>query len=492
MFYSAKKSISGVILLFLLADGLLMSPFSTQTARADINNTRADAWGTLELSGSSWLAGAGVDVYSNGATAGGPSPNTYKYVNNANGVSTQTGIKWQCVELINRLYLTRGWTTSTWFGNGGGTNGLYQNAPAGLTKEPNGSITYLNPGDVVSLDDGGFGHAGIVNSVSGSTVQIVNQNTAAVYSTATFSSGTLTSPWSGYTVHGVVHAPGGSQNAVGNVVFTNGGGQTFANSKPYSPTSPWTQLSNSTNAISASGNYVAWIDGCGAAWATSNFAVIPATQLTSCSGATGIAIGSKGNIAFMDSCGSVHATDTYTVSSSWVVLTGCNGARAIAAGGGGTGEVAVINGCGALNITTNFQNWTQIAGCNDALRVSIGPTGAVAFTNGCGAAYATQDYTNPSGWVTITGCNGTTMLAVGANKALVFADGCGSVHGTMTYDVTSSWVVLTGCNGAQAIAMGTNGRTGVINSCGALNVTDNFKSWTPITPCSGARYIAIG
>lgn len=485
-----RALLSRRLLKYLLLVGLVGSLLFASIVRADINNTRVDPWGTLELSGSNWLSGQGVDVYSNGPTASGPSPDTYNYVNNINNVPTQSGIEWQCVELVNRLYLTRGWITSTWVGNG---NQLFANAPANLTKEANGSITYLQPGDVITLDDKDLGHAGIVNSVSGSAVQIVNQNTKAVYSSATWANGTIKmSGWNKYTVQGVIHAPGGSQNAVGNVVFTNGGGQTFANSKPYSPDSPWTQLSNSTNTISASGNYMAWIDGCGAAWATDNFAQNPATRITSCGGATQIAIGSKGNLAFADACGMVHATDTYNIASSWVVLTGCNGARAIAAGGGGTGEVAVINGCSALNITTDFTHWTQIAGCNGAQRVSIGPTGAVAFSNGCGASYATQDYRNAGSWVKITGCSGTTQLAAGSNKALAFADGCGRVHGTMTYDQPGSWVILTGCSGARAIAIGTNGRTGVINGCGSLNVTDNFQSWTRIAPCSDALKVAIG
>ena len=170
------------------------------SAMASVSNTRADAWGTLELAGNAWLGGAGVDVYSNGATSTGPSPDTYNYVG-----GVQSGIEWQCVELISRLYLSRGWTTSTWYGDG---NRLYANAPAGLTKQPNGSISYLNPGDVITLDGGGSGHAGVINSVSGSTVQIVNQNTAAVYSTATWTGGSITmTGWAGYTVQGVIHAP---------------------------------------------------------------------------------------------------------------------------------------------------------------------------------------------------------------------------------------------------------------------------------------------
>ncbi|MGQ0433341.1 MAG: CHAP domain-containing protein [Microthrixaceae bacterium] len=172
-------------------------------AQASQSNTRVDPGGTVELSGGSWLGGAGVDVFSNGNS----STNGYgsSYGTNVNGSSVFLGEKYQCVELINRLYVARGWTTSTWYGNG---NTMYANAPASLAKQPQGSITHLNPGDVISLSYGDFGHAAVVNSVSGSTVQIVNQNTQAVFSSATFSSGSLTmSGWPGYSVIGVVHRP---------------------------------------------------------------------------------------------------------------------------------------------------------------------------------------------------------------------------------------------------------------------------------------------
>lgn len=299
--------------------------------------------------------------------------------------------------------------------------------------------------------------------------------------------GTGNGTWSGTSFIG--ESCGNIGAVSSSIVFTNGGGETYANANP--STSTWTKLSNTTDDISASGSCTAWIDGCEAAWATSNFASVTATQITPCNGATAIAIGSQGNLVFIDSCGSAHATNTYTNPQSWVTLTGCNGAVEIAAGGGGTGRVAVINGCGALNVTVNYQTWTQIAGCGGAQEVAIGPNGTLAFINGCGALNATTNYTNASAWVAIAGCGGATQLAVGTDKRLVFADGCGSAHGTMTYDSASSWVILTGCGGAQAIAMGTAGQTAVINGCGALNVTSNFQSWMSIAPCNGATRVAV-
>jgi hypothetical protein len=176
----------------------------TLPVSADITNTRSDAWGTLELGSPNWLGGNGVNVYSNGGNAGYTS-DIYASVATPSGNSVKSGMKWQCVELVNRLYLTKGWISATWHGNG---NQLYANAPTSLVKEANGSVTYLNPGDVIGLDDGGAGHAGIVDSISGTSVSIVNQNTGAVYSSATFSKGKIVmNGWADYSVQGVIHAP---------------------------------------------------------------------------------------------------------------------------------------------------------------------------------------------------------------------------------------------------------------------------------------------
>ena len=455
----------------------------------------------LQLSGASWLGGSGVGV------CGSSTITACENMGHVGGMSSNW---WQCVELAQRLYDTMGWHAGI-FSSVGVAADIYTNASAsGFTRQADGAVTSVIPGDMLVFSGGGGpGHVGIVSMITTNgngtkTLSVVNQNAYEVISTVTWDTVAKTVSKYGYmdghstdttfTVMGIVHTPGntntsGTPQAGSSIMFTNGGGETWANANPTA--NAWTKLSNSTNTISASGSYIAWIDGCGAAWATSNFATIAATQITDCSGATMIAIGSKGNLVFVDGCGSAHATNTYTVPLSWVILTGCGGTQAIAAGGGGTGEVALINSCGALSVTVNYQNWTPLTGCGTAQKVVIGPTGTLAFMHTCGATLATDNYTSAAAWVQINACGGTTMLAVGANKSLVFADGCGSVHGTMTYDVASSWVILTGCSGAQDIAMGTGGETGVINGCGALNVTANFQSWTQITPCSGALRVDV-
>lgn len=181
---------------------------------ASTTNTRADAVGTVEVSGANWLGGEGVDIYSNGNSASNSAGNNYMTINNK---SVLVGEKWQCVELINRLYLSRGWTGETWWGNG---NQMYEKAPSHLTKEANGSIVGLKVGDVISFShmSDGVGHAAIVNSISGSTVQIANQNTTAVFSSATLSADKKTlvmAGWSGYDIIGVIHKPVGDGSGGG-------------------------------------------------------------------------------------------------------------------------------------------------------------------------------------------------------------------------------------------------------------------------------------
>jgi len=166
-------------------------------------------FGTQYLS-SSWPGGfTGVPVYSDG---GGYVSNCYDYVASPGGASIKAGMEWQCVELVNRLYISRGWISSTWWGNG---DQLYFNAPGNLSKEAQGSISHLAPGDVISFTgpvSGDGGHAAVVSAVSGSSITLVNQNTSSsnTISTGTLSNGSLImNGWAGYTPIGAIHAPGG-------------------------------------------------------------------------------------------------------------------------------------------------------------------------------------------------------------------------------------------------------------------------------------------
>jgi hypothetical protein len=160
--------------------------------------------GIVRLAGSAWLDGLGVDVCSNGGSDADDFGDHY-----TNGVLD--GEMWQCVELVDRLYLTRGWITSTWWGDGD-TMAEPSNVPRGLVEQNNGAVTYLDPGDVLSLGNPAYagGHVAVVNSVSGSTVTLVNQNAVPVFSQAVWSDRTLSMiGWAGWYVIGVVHAPVG-------------------------------------------------------------------------------------------------------------------------------------------------------------------------------------------------------------------------------------------------------------------------------------------
>jgi hypothetical protein len=191
-------------------------------------STRDHAAGTLELAGGDWLSGSGVDIFSNGNSAANTWGNSCVPVSGAAATThcsagnVWAGDKWQCVEMINRLYLTKGWTSATWFGNG---NTLKDNLPDGLTAQNNGAVSSLSAGDVITLNDGGDGHAGIINSV-GSTIQIVNQNTIEVNSSASITAGSLSngnaslgmSGWAGYSVQSIIHHPSGSASSSSSTV----------------------------------------------------------------------------------------------------------------------------------------------------------------------------------------------------------------------------------------------------------------------------------
>jgi hypothetical protein len=170
-----------------------------------------------------WPGGfTGVPVYSNGPDSGygtgcqnaavGPS-----------GHAVVTGIEWQCVELVNRLYVTKGWINATWPGDG---DTMWLHPPKGLKTQAQHEITSLMPGDVVSIEvqppplngtlplEQAGGHVLIVSDVRGSTITFVSQNAgdtpAGVVTYGTLSGGTLSVEPSGqwtYPVDGVVDAP---------------------------------------------------------------------------------------------------------------------------------------------------------------------------------------------------------------------------------------------------------------------------------------------
>jgi len=160
------------------------------------------SFGTLLVSGSDWLGGQGVAVYSNGTHSDSGIRNNY------NGV--YVGTKWQCVELAQRLYTARGWHSSAF--PVGQAKQIYDVASSmGMEPHANGSGYIPRPGDMIVSDavpTNSAGHVAIVDRVSGSTVYVVEQNVGEPQTgrgTYNLQGSTLTR--TGFPVRGVVHDP---------------------------------------------------------------------------------------------------------------------------------------------------------------------------------------------------------------------------------------------------------------------------------------------
>ena len=110
----------------------------------------------------------GVDVYSNGF----PTNNSEDENNDA---GTYTGIRWQCVEFVNRYY----WQTYGVDINQQprtNANGYYTNAiQKGLISYENG-LEPPQPGDIIVSEGGGYGHVAIVRIVLASYITVTQQN----------------------------------------------------------------------------------------------------------------------------------------------------------------------------------------------------------------------------------------------------------------------------------------------------------------------------
>lgn len=122
--------------------------------------------GAVEIPAADWMRsrGGGVDVLSNGPACTSTDQRTHPY---------------QCVDLVNRLLVAKRWSSTI---NGDAWT-FYANAPsASFTKHPPGSGYIPVPGDIVvwggTGDAGRFGHVQVVDSVSGNTVHVVQENAA--------------------------------------------------------------------------------------------------------------------------------------------------------------------------------------------------------------------------------------------------------------------------------------------------------------------------
>jgi hypothetical protein len=128
-------------------------------------------------------------------------------------VGGRSGNWWQCVELAQRFYKAKGWYGGIFPGVDYAYQ-IYDKAGSlGMSRQANGSIASLRPGDMIvhgpnaSPYDGGTGHVAIVDSIKGSTLNVVEQNGSSTgRATYTLSNGSLTR--SGLVnIRGVVHDP---------------------------------------------------------------------------------------------------------------------------------------------------------------------------------------------------------------------------------------------------------------------------------------------
>ncbi len=108
----------------------------------------------------------GVDAYSNGSN--GYVSYQYNYYNNYN-----TGMKWQCVEYVNRYYKAIYNKQIT----GGNANTYYSNASSkGLNSAKNGSSTKPKTGMILCSNGGSYGHVAIIREVGSNYVKVIHQN----------------------------------------------------------------------------------------------------------------------------------------------------------------------------------------------------------------------------------------------------------------------------------------------------------------------------
>lgn len=156
------------------------------------------AYGAVMLRAGDWFGGHGVDIRSNG------------FAGNSNGV-------WQCVELVERFVKVEGFGPAIY----GNANQLYANAdPRFYDRHSNGSGYVPVPGDIITLGGGPYGHVVVVDSVSSTTVDVVEQNANGDGKSFLSLHGSVLGGEYGMSVIGVLHARANTKS-------TGGGGPSF-------------------------------------------------------------------------------------------------------------------------------------------------------------------------------------------------------------------------------------------------------------------------
>ncbi|MFX0138418.1 MAG: CHAP domain-containing protein [Candidatus Hodarchaeota archaeon] len=213
--------------------------FKTFTKEDSLNTELQAAW----IPWGSYVGSFnGITAYSNGNWEWHPDKKNY-----VNG--TYTGIKWQCVEYVQRYYYQiYGLNIQPYMGN---ANTFYSNASAaGLEAYPNGGSVAPQVGDII-CSNYSYGHVAIVREVGSNYIKVIHQNwsnSTADNSLEMIRSGNTVNPFSSnYTILGWLRKSGSNPPIL---VYPNTGAEFYKGSNI---TFDWQDVSGASY-------YEIWID----------------------------------------------------------------------------------------------------------------------------------------------------------------------------------------------------------------------------------------
>ncbi len=178
----------------------LLAPFASASSSAPI-----------VYRGDQWFGGSGVNVCTN--TNGGGSKD---YCGSERYIGGVAGARWQCVEMVQRFYKKMGWHSGVFSGVWLAHDIYDRAAQNGFTRQANGSITSIQPGDMIihhknERFTGGAGHVAVVDRISGNIIYAVEQNSGSPTAAYTLSGKTLHRQ-SMEMIRGIVKPPVDSSN----------------------------------------------------------------------------------------------------------------------------------------------------------------------------------------------------------------------------------------------------------------------------------------
>ena len=238
-----------------LVVGLIGVPVAVTIGSAGPAAAASTTCGSVLVNGNGWMGGNGVDVHSNipDMETGKSCANNGNELYNLSANPPQWGYGWQCVELVERLYVSKGWSSTMYLTDGLAKN-MYTDAAngkfgSGIVAHANGSGYTPVPGDVIVHSNGTYGHVAVVSLVSGHTITAVDQNRSYTgWETYAWDPTTGTASMSGVTISGFVHATANT--------YTNGSGSGGGtNSMPSGPWAFETSDGNSSSVAGQLGNY---------------------------------------------------------------------------------------------------------------------------------------------------------------------------------------------------------------------------------------------